>query len=97
MAGQVVANQAEITKLKNQLGQAGSDFKNNYAKLDGLVQQIVNGEFKGQPADTFRTQYESKKDIFDGVQKSIDEAEGFIDEELTKFINLTNNLMDNMK
>lgn len=97
MSGNVVANQADITKLKQQLEQAGSDYKSNYAKLDRLVQQITNGEFKGQPADTFKSLYESKRDIFDKVQQSINEAEGYVDDELKKFVNLTNNLMDNMK
>lgn len=97
MAGSVVGRQSEIEKLKQQLEQAGADFKSNYTKLDGLVQQITNGEFKGQPADTFKSQYESKKQIFDGIQKSIDEADSFVNEELTKFVNLTNSLMENMQ
>ena len=97
MSGNVVANQADIAKLKNELEAAASEYKANRAKLEGLVQQIVNGEFKGQPADTFKAQYEKHVPTFEGVQKEIDEAQAFIEEEEQKFVTLTNNLMDNMR
>lgn len=97
MSGQVVANESDIRTLKGALETAGAEYKTNYARLESLVQEITNGDITGDAANTLLNKFNEKKDMLDTVQKAVDDAEAFVQEQEQKFNNLMNGLMDGMR
>ena len=93
----VVANESDIASLKEALATAGEEYKDNYARLESLIQEITNGDIKGNAADELVKKFNDKKDMLDTIQNSIDEANAYIEGKEQRFRSMMSGLMDNMK
>ena len=89
--------EAALNSLKNAIGTAGAGFKDNYARLSALIQEITSGDIKGDPADDLKAKYEAKREVFDGVVKTIEEAEEYMGMQSTKFGTMIGDLQSTMK
>ena len=61
--------------LKNALQTAGEDYRDKLSRLTGLVSQITSGTIKGDPATDLLEKFEAKRDFFNRVLRTIEEAE----------------------
>ena len=90
-------DEAALNALRKALETAGESYKNTYARLTNLIEEITSGDIQGDPAEDLRAKYEAKKETFEAIAKTIDEAEGFMGMQTTKFSNLISDLKSGMK
>lgn len=90
-------DEASLEALRTALEEAGTSYKDNYNKLQQLVNEIESGVIKGDVATAFQKTFNDKKEIFDGVSKTIDEAESYIQEEKQTFTNMVSDLVSGMR
>lgn len=69
------ADEQSIGEVKEALLTSGEEYKNNLSRLTNLVQQITNGDIKGELADEFKKKFEEKEQMFTDLRNSIDDAE----------------------
>ena len=79
--------------LKSSLLTSGEDYKSDYKALTNIVEAIKNGSIEGQAADKLLQLYEDKKEIFQGVADTIDEAESYMGVKTNTFDNMVDELM----
>lgn len=90
-------DEASLERLRAALEEAGSSYLSNYQKLQQVVEQINSGAIRGEVADKFIEVFNGKQAIFNGVKKTIEEAESYINNEKTRFTNMMDNLISGMR
>lgn len=91
-AGQIKVDEQSLKQLRNALETAGEEYKHNLAKLTSLMDQITNGDIKGNPADELLNKYRAKEAMFKGVATTIDEAEEYVGLKNKKFSDMIGNI-----
>ena len=94
---QIHVDEASLNDLKNALATAGESYKNNLARLTNLITEITSGDIQGDPATDLKQKFEAKQDIFKKLAETIDEAEGYMGMQTTKFGNMIGDLKSGMK
>ena len=90
-------DEAALNDLKNAMQTAGEGYKKNLAKLTNLVEEITSGDIQGDPAQDLLQKFQAKEDIFKKIAETIDEAEGYMGMQTTKFGNMIGDLKSGMK
>ena len=94
---QIHVDEASLNDLKNALATAGESYKKNLVRLTNLVNEITSGDIQGDPAEDLLAKFQAKEDIFNKLAETIDEAEGYMGMQTTKFGNMIGDLKSGMK
>ena len=86
-----------LNDLKNELSTAGESYKSNLTKLTNLVNEITSGDIQGDPADDLLAKFQAKEDTLRKLAETIDEAEGYMGMQTTKFGDMIGDLKSGMK
>lgn len=81
----IVVSEGALNKLKNAIGTAGKDYKENLARLRALMEEITNGDIQGDLATDLMNKFQARKDDFDQIQRMIDDAEEYMGMKGTQF------------
>ena len=90
-------DEAALNDLKNAMQTAGEGYKKNLAKLTNLVEEITSGDIQGDPAQDLLQKFQAKEDTFKKLADTIDEAEGYMGMQTTKFTSMIGDLKSTMK
>ena len=90
-------DEAKLNQLKNTLETSGQDYKENYAKLTNLIEEITRGDIQGDPANDLLAQYQAKEDVFKGLLQTIEDAEDYMGIKGKKFNNMIGDLHSKIK
>ncbi len=90
-------DEAALNDLKNAMQTAGEGYKKNLARLTNLVEEITSGDIQGDPAQDLLQKFQAKEDTFKNLANTIDEAEGYMGMQTTKFTNMIGDLKSGMK
>ena len=90
-------DEAALNALKNALETAGQDYKSSLARLTNLIEEITSGDIQGDPANDLLQKYQAKQDTFNKLTQTIEEAEGYMGLQTTKFGNMIGDLKSGMK
>lgn len=89
---QIHVEESAISYLRKALETAGQDYKNNLARLQNLMDEITNGDIKGDPANDILSKFNAKRDTFNSLTKTIEEAEDYMGMQGSKFNSLIGDL-----
>ena len=56
--------ESALNDLRNALETAGTEYKNNYARLQNLISEITSGDIQGDPANDLLAKFQAKDDTF---------------------------------
>ena len=90
-------DEAALNSLRNALETAGQDYKSKLARLTNLVEEITSGDIQGDPAEDLVAKFHAKEDTFNNILKTIEEAEGYMGMQTTKFGTMITDLKADMK
>ena len=90
-------DEAALNALKNALETAGQEYKSSLARLTNLIEEITSGDIQGDPANDLLQKYQAKQDTFNKLTQTIEEAEGYMGLQTTKFGNMIGDLKSGMK
>ena len=82
---------------KKALEEAGQRYKQNLARLTNLIEEITSGDIQGDPANDLLAKFQAKQDMFNKLTQTIEEAEGYMGMQTTKFGTMMGNLKSGMK
>lgn len=86
-----------LNALRNALETAGQEYKSSLARLTNLVEEITSGDIQGDPANDLLAKFQAKQEIFNKLTETIEEAEGYMGLQTTKFGNMIGDLKAGMK
>lgn len=89
-------DEAALNSLKNALETAGQDYKSKLARLTSLIEEITSGDIQGDPADDLLAKFRAKEDTFNKLTQTIEEAEGYMGMQTTKFGTMISDLKTDM-
>ena len=89
-------DEAALNSLKNALETAGQDYKTKLARLTNLIEEITSGDIQGDPAEDLLAKFRAKEDTFNKLTQTIDEAEGYMGMQTTKFGTMISDLKTDM-
>ena len=84
--------ESALNDLRNALETAGTEYKNNYARLQNLISEITSGDIQGDPANDLLAKFQAKDDTFKSLQQTINEALEYIGAQGQAFTNLISDL-----
>ena len=90
-------DEAALNALKNALETAGQEYKQSLARLTSLIEEITSGDIQGDPANDLLQKFQAKQDTFNHLTQTIEEAEGYMGLQTTKFGNMIGDLKSGMK
>ena len=90
-------DEAALDTLKRALETAGQEYKQNLARLTNLINEITSGDIQGDPARDLLQKFQEKETMFNGLTETIEEAEGYMGLQTTKFGNMLGDLKAGMK
>lgn len=90
-------DEAALSDLKQALETAGEDYKSNLARLNGLITEITNGDIQGDPATDLLNKFNAKKEVFDKLAQTIDDAEEYMGMQKETFSKLVSDLASGMR
>lgn len=90
-------DEAALNALKNALETAGQEYKSSLARLTSLIEEITSGDIQGDPANDLLQKFQAKQDTFNKLTQTIEEAEGYMGLQTTKFGNMIGDLKSGMK
>lgn len=90
-------DEAALNSLKHALETAGQDYKSNLARLTSLVEEITSGDIQGDPATDLLNKFQAKQDTFNKLTQTIEEAEGYMGLQTTKFGSMIGDLKSGMR
>jgi hypothetical protein len=90
-------DEAALNALKNALETAGQEYKQSLARLTSLIEEITSGDIQGDPANDLLQKFQAKQDTFNKLTQTIEEAEGYMGLQTTKFGNMIGDLKSGMK
>ena len=94
---EIHVEESALKDLKNALEEAGARYKQNLARLTNLIEEITSGDIKGDPANDLLAKFQAKQDIFNKLTQTIEEAEGYMGIQTTKFGTMIGDLKAGMK
>ena len=89
-------DEAALNSLKNALETAGQDYKTKLARLTNLIEEITSGDIPGDPAEDLLAKFRAKEDTFNKLTQTIEEAEGYMGMQTTKFGTMISDLKTDM-
>lgn len=89
--------ESALNDLRNALETAGTEYKNNYARLQNLISEITSGDIQGDPANDLLAKFQAKDETFKSLQQTINEALEYIGAQGQAFTNLISDLESTMK
>ena len=89
--------ESALNDLRNALETAGTEYKNNYARLQNLISEITSGDIQGDPANDLLAKFQAKDDTFKSLQQTIDEALEYMGAQKQAFTSLISDLSSTMK
>lgn len=90
-------DEAALNSLKHALETAGQEYKQSLARLTNLIEEITSGDIQGDPAQDLLVKYQSKQDTFNRLLQTIEEAEGYMGLQTTKFNSMLSDLKSGMR
>ena len=90
-------DEAALNSLKNALETAGQEYKSNLARLTNLIEEITSGDIQGDPANDLLAKFQAKQDTLNKITQTIEEAEGYMGLQTTKFTGMIGDLKSGMK
>jgi len=90
-------DESALNALKNALETAGQDYKSSLARLTNLIDEITSGDIQGDPANDLLAKFQAKQETFNKLTETIEEAEGYMGLQTTKFGNMIGELKTGMK
>ena len=93
----VHVEEAALNQLKEALMTAGQEYKQNLARLTVLIEEITSGDIQGDPAIDLLNKFQAKEDTLNNITKTIEEAEGYLGLQTTKFGGMISDLKSGMK
>ena len=90
-------DEAALNSLKNALETAGQEYKSNLARLTNLIEEITSGDIQGDPANDLLAKFQAKQDTLNKITQTIEEAEGYMGLQTTKFGSMIGDLKSGMK
>lgn len=90
-------DETALNNLKNALETAGQEYKSNLARLTNLIEEITSGDIQGDPATDLLTKFQAKQDTLNRLAQTIEEAEGYMGLQTTKFGTMIGDLKATMK
>lgn len=90
-------DEAALNSLKNALETAGQEYKSNLARLTNLIEEITSGDIQGDPANDLLAKFQAKQDTLNKLAQTIEEAEGYMGLQTTKFGTMIGDLKAGMK
>ena len=90
-------DEAALNSLKNALETAGQEYKSNLARLTNLIEEITSGDIQGDPANDLLAKFQAKQDTLNKLAQTIEEAEGYMGLQTTKFGTMISDLKAGMK
>lgn len=78
-------DETPLNQLKNALETAGQEYKSNLARLTNLIEEITSGDIQGDPANDLLAKFQAKQDTLNKLAQTIEEAEGYMGLQTTKF------------
>lgn len=93
----VHVEESSLNDLRKALETAGESYKQNLSRLQNLINEITSGDIQGDPANDLLAKFQAKENTFKAIQQTIDEAEGYIGTQKTKFTSLISDLSSSMK
>lgn len=92
----VHVDEAALNSLKHALETAGQEYKASLARLTNLIEEITSGDIQGDPANDLLAKYQAKQDTLNKITQTIEEAEGYMGLQTTKFGNMIGDLKSGM-
>ena len=89
--------ESALNDLRNALETAGTEYKNNYARLQNLISDITSGDIQGDPANDLLAKFQAKDETFKSLQQTIDEALEYMGAQKQAFTSLISDLSSTMK
>lgn len=93
----IQVDEEALNRLRNALLDAGESYKSNLTRLDNLMNEITSGDIEGEPANDLLTKYREKKEMFEGLRRTIEEAGQYIGIQTGKFNDMIGELSQGMK
>ena len=90
-------DEAALNALKNALETHGQEYKSNLARLTRLIEEVTSGDIKGDPATDLLNKFKAKEEKFNLITQTIEEAEGYMGLQTTKFGSMIGDLKSGMK
>ena len=85
-----------LNDLRNALETAGEDYKNKLSRLQNLINEITSGDIQGDPANDLLAKFQAKQDTLNKITQTIEEAEGYMGLQTTKFGTMIGDLKSGM-
>ncbi len=89
-------DETALNNLKNALETAGQEYKSNLARLTNLIEEITSGDIQGDPATDLLTKFQAKQETLNRLAQTIEEAEGYMGLQTTKFTTMIGDLKSGM-
>ena len=89
--------ESALNDLRNALETAGTEYKNNYARLQNLISEITSGDIQGDPANDLLAKFQAKDETFKSLQQTIDEALEYMGAQKQAFTGMISELSSTMK
>lgn len=93
----IQVDEESLNRLKNALMETGESYKSNLTRLDNLINEITSGDIQGEPANDLLRKYREKKEMLDGLRRTIDEAGQYIGLQTGKFNDMIGELSSGMR
>ena len=90
-------DESALNELKHALETAGQEYKLNLARLTNLIEEITSGDIQGDPANDLLAKFQAKQDTLNKIAQTIEEAEGYMGLQTTKFGTMIGDLKAGMK
>ena len=75
MNERIHVEESALNELKNALQTAGEKYKEELVRLTNLINEITNGDIKGDPADDLLEKFRAKEDDFKKLADAIEDAQ----------------------
>ena len=89
-------DESALKELRQSLETAGQEYKSGLARLTNLIEEITSGDIQGDPANDLLAKFQAKQDTLNKITQTIEEAEGYMGLQTTKFGNMIGDLKSGM-
>ena len=97
MNDRIHVEESGLNELRNALQTAGEDYKTELVKLTNLINEITNGDIKGDPADDLLEKFRAKEEDFNALATAIEKAQEAVGVKGTDFVNMIEDLKEQSK
>ena len=89
--------QTDLTDNEKRSVRTYGEDTQSLARLTSLIEEITSGDIQGDPANDLLQKFQAKQDTFNKLTQTIEEAEGYMGLQTTKFGNMIGDLKSGMK